>query len=538
MSVRIRSFLLFGGIAIAVLALACTTAPAATPEPPAEKAPAAKAAPKAPAAEAAPEMAAVPKGGEIRIGGTGDVEGFDPASPRFAYQWGMPNIYDGLLAMNNKTELVPALATEWTIDSPTQITFKLREGVKFHDGTEFNAEAVKFNLDRILDPENNASTRSSISDIENVEVVDNLTVTLHLSKPSGPLLAFMAQRPGYMPSPTAVEKFGEDYFKNPVGTGPYSFGEWVESDHMTFERNGEHFDADRIYPDKITFQIIPDINVKLINIQTGQVDMIDSVNPKDVQGVKDDPNLTYIGVADPGYYQISLNCTTAPFDVTANRNALAAAIDREALIKATEFGLAVPARTSISPTSWAYDPSIPVPTQDLDKARASLAEAGNPDGFKFDLIAFSTPLNQSRAQVLQSQWKEVGIEASIIPMAIPQAIGALVGGEFMGMFLNSAYRGDPDASTYKNWHSEGTSNRGKCSDPTVDKLLEQARGTYDLAERRGFYAEAEIAMLEKTLQIYPMHTPLEAVVSTKVVGYEFTADFYYRFRMVGMGIEN
>lgn len=538
MSVRIRSFLLFGGIAIAVLALACTTAPAATPEPPAAKAPAAKAAPKAPAAKAAPEMAAVPKGGEIRIGGTGDVEGFDPASPRFAYQWGMPNIYDGLLAMNNKTELVPALATEWTIDSPTQITFKLREGVKFHDGTEFNAEAVKFNLDRILDPENNASTRSSISDIENVEVVDNLTVTLHLSKPSGPLLAFMAQRPGYMPSPTAVEKFGEDYFKNPVGTGPYSFGEWVESDHMTFERNGEHFDADRIYPDKITFQIIPDINVKLINIQTGQVDMIDSVNPKDVQGVKDDPNLTYIGVADPGYYQISLNCTTAPFDVTANRNALAAAIDREALIKATEFGLAVPARTSISPTSWAYDPSIPVPTQDLDKARASLAEAGNPDGFKFDLIAFSTPLNQSRAQVLQSQWKEVGIEASIVPMAIPQAIGALVGGEFMGMFLNSAYRGDPDASTYKNWHSEGTSNRGKCSDPTVDKLLEQARGTYDLAERRGFYAEAEKAMLEKTLQIYPMHTPLEAVVRTKVVGYEFTADFYYRFRMVGMGIEN
>jgi peptide/nickel transport system substrate-binding protein len=194
-------------------------------------------------------------------------------------------------------------------------------------------------------------------------------------------------------------------------------------------------------------------------------------------------------------------------------------------------------RTTISPTSWAYDPSVPNPAPDLNKAKALLAQAGNPTLNVETMIVINDPLNQSRAEVLQNQWKAAGINVKISPRETTQLIQDMVARNFNLLVLNSADRGDPDGSTYAIWDTNGTNNRGKCTAPEVDKPAEAARATYDTAQRQKLYGEVEKAELDNALDVILMKSPMEFVSTKgKIGGYVLPGDYYYRLRVVGWGL--
>ncbi|HUG13503.1 MAG TPA: ABC transporter substrate-binding protein, partial [Thermomicrobiales bacterium] len=282
-----------------------------------------------PEAEATePPMGAT--GGVLNVALNSDLTTMDPhrstaAVDRQVYQL----IYDKLVDIDETLTIVPELASEWAIsDDGMEYTFTLVEGVTFHDGEAFNAEAVKFNFDRMLDEETASPRRSEIAQITEVVVEDEHTVRLVLSQPFSPLLATLSDRAGMMVSPKAIEELGEDLARQPVGTGAFTFVEWMTSDHLTVERYDGWWQEGLPHLDQVIYRPIVDANVKLTALRTGDVDIIDTVSARDVAGLRDDDTLEMSEIASLGFTYITLNNQIPPFDNIALRQAVAWTIDR------------------------------------------------------------------------------------------------------------------------------------------------------------------------------------------------------------------
>ena len=234
------------------------------------------------AVAAPPWSEAQVRGGTLRVGMDADNTTMDPhrstaAVDRQVYN----NVYGKLVDIDAKFGIVPQLAESWQISNGgLTYVFKLRKGVKFHDGTDFNAEIVKWNFERMRDPALASPRRSEIAPIKEVKVVDPSTVEMTLSAPFAPLLTVLSDRAGMMVSRAAVEKFKDDFARNPVGTGPYRFVEWVKDDHLTIRRFDGYWDKDRVYLDEIIYRPIPDPSVRFTAIRTGQMDFMHQIRPR------------------------------------------------------------------------------------------------------------------------------------------------------------------------------------------------------------------------------------------------------------------
>src|SRR5712692_461708 len=223
------------------------------------------------------------KGGTLKVALDSDIIGIDPHGASAGVDRNVYTaIYNGLVAPDKNLTIVADLAESWTTPDPRTYVFKLRPNVKFHDGTACDAAAVKKNFDWILDPANASARRSEIVDIEQVAVDDPLTVRISLKNAFAPFLSIISDRAGYIVSPTARDKFGKDYPRNPVGTGPFQFVEWIKDDHATFKRFEGYFESGIPYLDQITYRPIPDLSVALTELKTGNVDFLYQVDPKDV----------------------------------------------------------------------------------------------------------------------------------------------------------------------------------------------------------------------------------------------------------------
>src|SRR5262245_21020641 len=369
-------------------------APASTP---AQGAPAQATAPaKAAAAPSTVTAALTPaaaagsakRGGTLKVTLDSDIIGIDPHGASAGVDRNVYTaIYNGLVAPDKNLKIVPDLAESWTTPDPRTYIFKLRSGVKFHDGTAFDADAVKKNFDWILDPANASARRPEIVDVEQVSVVDPLTVRITLKNAFAPFLSILSDRAGYMVSPAARAKFGNDYPRNPVGTGPFQFVEWIKDDHVTFKRFDGYFEPSLPYLDEITYRPIPDLSVALTELKTANVDFLFRIDPKDVPDVKSTPNAVYLEGPGVGYQGLWINTAKGPLADRALRQAVNLAVDREALLAAAYFGIGQIAQGPIPPSSWAYDPSIPHVQRDVAAARQKLAEGGQPNGFKLVLQA-------------------------------------------------------------------------------------------------------------------------------------------------------
>ena len=402
----------------------------------------------------------------------------------------------------------PAMATEWTIASSGEsITFKLRTA-NFHDGTPFNAEAVKFNIDRQIDPDNefhqygNLAYRNTfLSWVASADVIDDQTVRLNMKQPTASALDFSSTNATATLSPKAIREFQADIIENPVSTGPYKLAEWDKGVRRVLERNEDYW-GDEPQVDESIYISIPDDTARLAALRNGTAQMIVDPPLEELEALDADAGFTVNAKTIRLLYFVSFNLNAGPLASPLVRQAINYAIDKETIASAFLQDVAVPAKGLLSPGfgQWVNQDVVGHP-YNLDKARELLAEAGYPDGFKttlsFAAVAPNLPKATEVATVLQASLGEIGIEVELDTREFSQFVGALFGGQIEEMALTSILSSiaDPD-----NWYtnlfasdrrSPNGFNFSYFSNTDLDALLDRGRTTFDPAERKRIYDEAQ-----------------------------------------------
>lgn len=386
------------------------------------------------------------QGGSITITYKDDVATLDPAIGYDWQNWSMiKSIFDGLMDYApGTTELRPGLAESYEIsDDGMVFTFKLRSGVKFHNGREMTAEDVKYSLDRVTDPKTqspgagffgsikgyDAVSAGTAENLEGVTVVDPLTVKIELSRPDATFLHVMGLNFASIVPKEAVDASGADFGKKPVGTGAFKLAEWTLGQRLVFERNPDFWRAGLPYLDQVVFEVGQEPIVALLRLQKGEVDVPgDGIPPAKFQEVMADPEqkarVVEGGQLQTGY--ITMNVEMPPFDKKEVRQAVNMAINKDRIVQIIN-GRAVPANQPLPPSMPGYDKEFVGYAYDVEKAKAMLAEAGFPDGFETKLFVMNTDPNPRIAQAIQQDLSQIGIKASIQSLAQANVIAA--GGE-------------------------------------------------------------------------------------------------------------
>jgi len=471
----------------------------------------------------AAEMPAL-EGGKLIYGLTLAPSGIDP-HVHASSELGIPltSVYDTLVWQDLSGEFVPGLAKSWEVsDDGLTYTFHLRDDVVFHDGTPFNAQAVKFNFDRIADP----ATKSQkavfmLGPYESTEVVDDYTVKVHFKEPYAPFLDSASQVYLGMASPTAVEKWGADYQLHQVGTGPFIMKEYIPKDHLTLVRNPDYNWAPSIfnhqgpaYLEEIEFRFFVEPATRALALEGGEADVMGEIPPHDAERLADNPAFTLLPVAIPGQsLQFFLNTEKAPTDDLQVRQALNYATDKEAIVKAIFREYSPVAHGPLNAFTIGYDEGV-VGMYEYDPAKAEtlLEEAGwvesdgdgirEKDGQPLKLEAYLMGWGYvpEVAQLLQAQFKAVGIEMESQVIAYPAALEAAREGKhhLVPFSLSSS---DPDIlrTFFHSSNADSGFNWSKIRDPRLDELLENGVRTLDLGRRRELYAEAQQLIMAEAL---------------------------------------
>ena len=463
-------------------------------------------------------------GGSITVGLELDIPGFDPLKVGVfdtAALSASSALFDTLTYLDDKGEAQPKLALSWThSDDYKTWTFKLRPGVKFHDGTPFNAQALKENFDRQKDPANKCRCAFYIAYIHDLEAPDELTAVYHLNDPSVnfPALSSYAHQNAAVQSPTAWKTKGDDYNRNPVGTGPYILKSWTAGDRMVLEKNPNYWNKDHIYLDRIILKPLPDAQSRFASLQSGEADIIwdDEADSDNIQKAQKDPKLTVHTYVGSGAQVAAVNTKAAPLDDVRVRQALAMAIDRKKWSQALSNGLLRPARNPYGDGSWVKckdDGALPY---DVEKAKALIKDYGKPVDFK--MIFTATPRGRANGQVLQQFWKQIGANMEI--EQIDQA--SFPPRAFMRQFQIIGWRivdfPDPDPQMYANFHTGSPVALANYSSPELDKLLEHARITPDVAARTEDYCAISRLTNKEALWFWFFQNTYYAVSTSKVKG--------------------
>jgi ABC-type transport system substrate-binding protein len=417
-------------------------------------------------------------------------------------------IYEKLVRFQPNVDDVviePELATDWTVDG-TEWTFNLRPNVQFHDGTPFNAEAVKAHFDRILGPEEPTSRRDWIDFLESVEVVDDDTVVFTTKFEDPGHLERLAGISGAIESPAAFEQYGQDLATNPVGTGPFKFVEWVADERLVLERNDDYWDGAPNL-DQVIVRPIPEAGTRVIAVQAGDIDLAAVIQPEQIAQVEGDPSLEFESWRTVRQLFIGMHNLKPPFDNPQVRQALNMAIDWDAIVASLYQGYAEPIGGPVPPGLPGASGVHPF-TFNQDEARRLLAEAGFPDGFSTVLV---TPQGAylkdfELAQVVQQQLAEVGVTAELQPVEFatyldlvrePTETSQLV------MWIDS-WSADTAAGVLRSrYHCDmfrpaGVNIDGYCN-AEVDPLIEEAEQSLD--------ETAEFAALEQAQEIIANDAP-------------------------------
>jgi peptide/nickel transport system substrate-binding protein len=460
---------------------------------------------------------------------TGDGSTLDPANwTNINERHFIPAIFDNLVAVDENLNLVPGLATSWeTSDDGLLWTFHLREGVTFHDGTPFDAEAVAFHVNFILDEANALRHRADIGMVSEARAVDSHTVEFVLTEPFSPFAATLYESVGYISSPAALQEYGEDYGSHPVGTGPFKFVEWRRDNELRLERFDDYWQTDLPRAAGVSFFPIPDTAVKLTNLRSGTIDLVDEIAAADVADASSDSELQVFTQAGTRWPMIRLNTVVAPFDNVLLRQAVTHAIPRDGIVQAIFFGNAQPAYGPISPIySQVYNPDVASIglVYDLDLARAKLSEAGMPDGFSFTLDVGSTPQMQRMAELIQASLAEVGISMEIQPQESAAFTERLRSKEFQAALGSWTARPDVDGTMYQHFHTNGLANWVSYSNPEVDELLDLTRTTPIGEERNELFRQAEALIIQDAPWAFIAFENLSRVARSAVSGYEMSPD--------------
>ncbi len=428
-------------------------------------------------------------------------------------------------------------------DGGKTVTIKLRPGVKFNDGTPMNAEAVRYSLDRHLTMKG-SSRRSELELVTAIEVVDPLTVRLHLKAPFSPLLATLADRAGMPVSPTQANKLGEKFGTSPVCVGPWAFAERVPQDRIVLEKSKHYFDPSQAKFERIVFRIIPDDNVRLANLRSGDIDIMQLVGPTDAASVKKEGRFEMARVTGLHYQSITINLhnrhgkNTPPVDLgtpLANdprvREALELSIDREALNQVAWDGEYTTDCTPLSPVSPFYDKGRRCPTRDISKAKKLLADAGLAGGYSFELTIVNDPQQRRVGEVIQGMAKEAGFDISLRPSEFASALKDDDDGKLQAFLIGWSGRVDPDGNIHQFHTCGGSLNTTGACDEAIDALLNKAREVSDQAQRAALYKEAiDKMVLGRRNLIYLYHQNYIAAFPKNLKNYKAVPDGLIRLK--------
>jgi peptide/nickel transport system substrate-binding protein len=434
--------------------------------------------------------------------------------------------YNGLVDVDSERNVVPDLAESWENPDPQTYVFKLRQGVKFHDGSEFNAEAVKFNIERVLNPETASYRAADFALIDKIEATDPHTLTIHLTEPFAPMLSNFRRSNLAILSPTAIQSLGGgDFLTASIGTGPFKFVSYSRGDRVVLTRNDEYY-AGPAYLDGIEIRIVPEQSTALAALQTGALHYMMQTNQEFGPQIESNPDLQLLTTPSTIWDFLAFNCAREPFTDKRVRQAFSMAIDREGIAEGIYKGLALPAQGAISPAFGSYykdNSDIPFQTYDPERAKALLTEAG----FDFNQeIRFDTFTERPWGLVgdaLVEQLTDIGIKLSVVkPDFNTFAATFYTTKEYW--LGNSSWTGggvDPDAVIYKQFVTGGSQNLVNASNPALDELLNKARVELDQAIRADLYNQANRIVMEECYVAFLVYPNLTEGMRKEVNGYVF-----------------
>ncbi len=525
MNIRVtrRQLLKAGAAGLSVTALssllgaACGPTPAATPGP------------------ATPPPGKPKAGGTLTFATSIDVPSLEPhLEAADAWHRRKALIYENLTWVDNDVVVKPQLAESWEIKDDVIYTFKLRKGVKFHNGKEMDAEDVKYSLERQLDPKVGSAGRGDLIMIDKIEVVDKYTLKITLKEPTGPFLVALGGRyNAVIPKDSAPT--GDTLRRTGIGTGPFMVEEFVPAQKLALKKNPDYWEKGKPYLDKLVIQVVPDEQTALAGLRAGTIDNVAIEDAKNFLVVKDEKNLVSTRTPAIKIDTLELPGDTPPTGKVKVRQAILLALDKPAIMQAAIYGLGqVIGGMPPAMKYWALPPEqLPNQKRDVAKAKQLLAEAGYPGGFKMKLrtiVGYATMA--ANAPVIAANLKEIGIEVTVETVdlgvwiedwrARREPITLNAWGGFM----------DPDLLYYRHFHTppKGMDFR-RWNNAKADELLDKGRSTVDPAKRKGYYDELQKLIAEEAPMVPLYSADLLNTMQKYVKGYvQHPSGWYYGFK--------
>ena len=488
-------------------------------------------------------LSAAAQGSALRIGLAEDPDILDPTLGRtYVGRIVFASICDKLFDIDAKLNVVPQLAlSHETSADGLQVTIKLRPGVTFHDGEAMDAEAVRYSLDRHMTMQG-SFRRPELAVVDRVEVVDPLTVKLVLKAPFSPLIAQLTDRAGMMVSPKAAKEGGDKFGLKPVCAGPYRLVERVQQDRIVVEKFQDYWNNQNVHIDRVTYVPIVDSTVRLANLRSGQLDMIERALATDIKEIRANPKLRLATAIELGYQGMTINvdngeAAKGPLGSDPRvRQALDLAIDREALTQVVFNGEFVPGNQWVNPEHPYYQPKFKLRAgRDVAKAKALIREAGVKTPIAVDLMVPNNPETRQVAEVIQAMAAEAGFEMKIRVTEFATSLKEAEQGRYQAYMLAWSGRPDPDGNIVVFATCKAPQNNSGYCNPEVDAAITEGRTKSAVPERKAAYERATARMLADNPILYLYHRKVIIAHTDRVEGYSQMPDGLVR--LVGLRVK-
>jgi peptide/nickel transport system substrate-binding protein len=493
-------------------------------------------------------QATAQSGGTMTVALAEDPDLLDPTLARtFVGRIVFANLCEKLYDVNDKLQIVPQLAASLPkfTDGGKTATIDLRSGIKFNDGTAFDAAAVKTSLDRHRTLK--ASSRASeLEPVKSVKVVDSDTVRLDLSAAYAPLTAQLADRSGMIMSPAQLKKLGDKFSSNPVCVGPFQFVSRSEGNQIVLKKATNYYDASKVKLNRLVFRIIEEGSARAANLRSGDVDVAERLDPTDARTVRSDPNLQLLDRTSLGYQGLTINVAnknglgkpmvqldTPLAQHKELRQAFSLALDRNTINKVAFQGAYTPGCGPVSPVSPFYDKSLQCPARDVAKAKQLVAQSGVKTPIPVSIMLNTDALTLRVGQVIQSMAKDAGFAVRLQPTEFTTALDKADAGDFDVFQVGWSGRIDPDGNIQQFVGTTGSQNDAGYSDKQLDGVLDQGRATLGQGKRVQTYQQATRMLLDSNPLIYLWHDHYFLGTQKKVTGVQFYGDGLLRFKEAG-----
>ncbi len=428
------------------------------------------------------------------------------------------NMFEQIVKFDENMQIVPSLAKSWERISSTEIQFKLREDVKWHDGSQFTADDVKFSYDRMIATPNVAN---NIAFLESSKVVDKFTIILKTKYPYAPVLAALTTPPCSIVPKKIVEANPKAFALNPIGTGPYKFVEWKPDEYVKLEAFDGYY-GQKAKTKYVMMKVVPESTQRSIQLETGEIDVAYDIPPNDVVRIQNSKKMTLLQGESMMVSDLNINTQSkGPLGNKLVRQAIAYAIDRNSIVKYVLSGIGIPGTISVPPAAFGYNANIKVPTYNLDKAKALMKQAGYANGFSCSVWVDDDQVYTEVCTVLQNQLSEIGITLKIEVMKQATKLNRLV--EKQDFDMNISYFnnliGDADYNLYSNYHPSSASNNSYFNNKEVTDLIIKSREQFKDSDRKAIFDKIYNILMDETPTVALYYNKMCVGISNKVEGF-------------------